>query len=618
MQRSGSCLRDPYETMPPLEGGCATTTTMPCWTMHPSRCCLRHRRCYRHMMNNLASRHRSHRQNRFLITVEVVFSCLLLPWLLSWIFLPFGCHNFSFAWSWKPDGTVIHRCHSITLPHQSNPTVRTLGWLSVSSSSSSKLFPTWSPTTLSCCSTSPTPPIHWNAQTWDHQEQQMRPQLLPATRTTTALLRISYDGCHFTGWSSANDDHDSKAVTGDGATSIDRTSTDDTMVITRKSRSRRNRRQNRCLSFDNSSSRNSSGSSNSSSGYVRSVQGVLQRCLAKLYGDIDVSQIIVEGCSRTDKGVHAVGMVAQIYCLSPFYSTAAAATSSIEKNEVPAGTNSVHHCAITQGQPSIPGKRRPHPWNATDNSPYFVPLPKPVPELVLALNRMLYPDIQIMAYAPVPTLSWLSLVRDDVDTTLPPRHGPFHPTVSARAKTYRYTFSVGPMPDPTQWRSVWYVGSCTTTTSTTTNTVSSHDQRRWDIDAVDQARQYLEGCHNFAAFQGAPRGSSDQRRRLLQNTTCTMEAIRIHPREVWNNRTITYDIEITGDRFLYKMVRFMVGAMVAVGVGKLSASDIQQFLHTGNRSSTTHGSEFECAPPHALVLQHVHYDIPIEWKIATL
>jgi tRNA U38,U39,U40 pseudouridine synthase TruA len=61
----------------------------------------------------------------------------------------------------------------------------------------------------------------------------------------------------------------------------------------------------------------------------------------------------------------------------------------------------------------------------------------------------------------------------------------------------------------------------------------------------------------------------------------------------------------------------MVGAMVAVGVGKLSASDIQRLLHTGNRS-IIHGTEFECAPPHALVLQHVHYDIPIEWQIATL
>ena len=50
-------------------------------------------------------------------------------------------------------------------------------------------------------------------------------------------------------------------------------------------------------------------------GYVRSVQGVLRGHLAKIYGNLDPQQIVVEGCSRTDKGVHARSMMAMIYGL---------------------------------------------------------------------------------------------------------------------------------------------------------------------------------------------------------------------------------------------------------------------------------------------------------------
>jgi tRNA U38,U39,U40 pseudouridine synthase TruA len=51
-------------------------------------------------------------------------------------------------------------------------------------------------------------------------------------------------------------------------------------------------------------------------GFVRPVEGVIRTHLAKLYGNIDPNRIIVEGCSRTDKGVHALQMMAHIYCLT--------------------------------------------------------------------------------------------------------------------------------------------------------------------------------------------------------------------------------------------------------------------------------------------------------------
>lgn len=368
---------------------------------------------------------------------------------------------------------------------------------------------------------------------------------------TTALLRVSYDGFHFSGWSSANDDKSAE---------------EDTVRAPLEPfslSSGRRRRRISDVSLDPTR--------------VRSVEGVLQRSLAKLYGNIDVDRVIVVGSSRTDKGVHALGMVAQIY---------AYADPSIQSNDSSSNVDEVSNeiVPILLPQPSIPGKRLPHPWHSLDPSPCFTPLPKSMPDLTLALNRMMYPEVQVMAYAAVPF--------DAQDAQ------PFHPSISARSKTYRYTFSVGPMHDPTQWRTVWHL---------------HQSNPSWDIDAIFEAADVLQGCHNFAAFQGAPRGSDEKRRRVNQDTTCTMESIEIRPKrnDIWNHRlATTYEVYITGDRFLYKMVRFLVGALVAVGTGKCSVADIEQFLATGHRQ----GVALECAPPHGLVLFSVQYDSPLlEW-----
>ena len=70
----------------------------------------------------------------------------------------------------------------------------------------------------------------------------------------------------------------------------------------------------------------------------------------------------------------------------------------------------------------------------------------------------------------------------------------------------------------------------------------------------------------------------------------------------WTNFTI-YTIRITGDRFLYKMVRFLVGTLVDVAAGRLDVEDVQIMLDTGVRPS-----QIVCAPAHGLVLEQVHYN----------
>ena len=368
---------------------------------------------------------------------------------------------------------------------------------------------------------------------------------------TSAIIRVSYDGGRFTGWSCANDDDTDINANSNNNNQL----TGPLMLDSPK----RRRRRNKYL--------HSAGTNSSKRGFVRSVQGVIAACLAKLYGNVPPNQIVVEGCSRTDKGVHATGNLALIYCRK-------------------------------SGNNNSTDINKRHPNNATDSWD-FEPLPMKgdLSKIAYTLNRMLPWDVRVSGIAPTPTIS----TTQQSSSSFPG----FHPTLSATAKTYEYTISFGPIADPTLWRRVWHVS----------NSVEL------DLAAVQGvASNILLGTHDFAAFQGAPRGPHDKRKRQTQTTTCSIHSITMEPItsipssicDEWYAKTGTQTIRmvVTGDRFLYKMVRFLVGTLIAVGTHKLTQDDVQDMLETGKRTKA-----FECAPAHGLVLAKVHYEgIPIDWQ----
>ena len=143
-----------------------------------------------------------------------------------------------------------------------------------------------------------------------------------------------------------------------------------------------------------------------------------------------------------------------------------------------------------------------------------------------------------------------------------------------------------------------------------------------------QACACLQGRHNFAAFEGAPRGAEDKRKRVSRpDAVCTLHSVALTEvvevptgasgwqKTTGTTMTTTYELEVTGDRFLYKMVRFVVGAVVAVGKGKMTVADLERLLETGVRRE----NEIPCAPAYGLVLHQVDYDpaIEIDWQQAT-
>jgi tRNA U38,U39,U40 pseudouridine synthase TruA len=117
------------------------------------------------------------------------------------------------------------------------------------------------------------------------------------------------------------------------------------------------------------------------------------------------------------------------------------------------------------------------------------------------------------------------------------------------------------------------------------------------------------------------------------STICTLNCINIdvqHPAIAHDDEEYyfpgveppvrNYNIIIKGDRFLYKMVRFIVGSLVAIGNGKLELDDIQRAIDTGSwdiiDDPSDRRKQFECAPAHGLVLTHVDYgdEVFFDWQ----
>ena len=87
---------------------------------------------------------------------------------------------------------------------------------------------------------------------------------------------------------------------------------------------------------------------------------------------------------------------------------------------------------------------------------------------------------------------------------------------------------------------------------------------------MKEAIKYFEGEHDFKAFK-ASGTSSKSSVRIIYNA----EVI-----EIPNNRIY---IELTGNGFLYNMVRIIAGTLVDVGLGKIQPEEIEGIILNGKR-----------------------------------
>jgi tRNA pseudouridine38-40 synthase len=113
--------------------------------------------------------------------------------------------------------------------------------------------------------------------------------------------------------------------------------------------------------------------------------------------------------------------------------------------------------------------------------------------------------------------------------------------------------------------------------------------RPLDVPAMRRAAALLVGRHDFRAF-AAVNGSA------REDTVRELRRLDV----VWRGQRITITAE--SDGFLYKMVRSIVGILIAVGEGKLTEADVRGILRSRTRTAAV-----QTAPARGLFLTRVFY-----------
>ncbi|HST08575.1 MAG TPA: tRNA pseudouridine(38-40) synthase TruA [Gemmatimonadaceae bacterium] len=111
-----------------------------------------------------------------------------------------------------------------------------------------------------------------------------------------------------------------------------------------------------------------------------------------------------------------------------------------------------------------------------------------------------------------------------------------------------------------------------------------------DVARLSDSASAVHGEHCFRAF--AVKGTAPER----DEHRCTVSAAR------WRPRDGGLVFEITADRFLHHMVRFLVGTMLDIGEGRREVSTMRELLREEDNRNVS-----PAAPPHALFLERVEY-----------
>ncbi len=175
-------------------------------------------------------------------------------------------------------------------------------------------------------------------------------------------------------------------------------------------------------------------------------------------------------------------------------------------------------------------------------------------DLLRALNAVLPNDVAILAIEPAPE--------------------GFHATRDAVGKTYRYQIHNSRVPSVFDRYYAW------------------HYPQPLDAAAMHAAGQALVGRHDFSSFETAGSERPDSIR------TVHKIAVERGVAELCDRITL----EVTGDGFLYNMVRTIVGTLVEVGKGARDIDWSAAVLAARDRRQAG-----QTAPPQGLFLVCVNY-----------
>lgn len=110
-----------------------------------------------------------------------------------------------------------------------------------------------------------------------------------------------------------------------------------------------------------------------------------------------------------------------------------------------------------------------------------------------------------------------------------------------------------------------------------------------DIKAMRDAAKQIVGTHDFKCFQAS--GGEEKESTVREVFSCDLE-----------ETSGQLQLCITGNGFLYNMVRIITGTLVDVGTGKIKSEEIVNIIKSQDRSNAGH-----TAPPCGLYLAEVYY-----------
>lgn len=155
----------------------------------------------------------------------------------------------------------------------------------------------------------------------------------------------------------------------------------------------------------------------------------------------------------------------------------------------------------------------------------------PVEKIPYALNSQLKKSIRVKS-------------AEEVDEM-------FHSRYGCKRKTYLYTIN-----NSEQGTAIY-------------RNMQFHFSDKLNEKLMNEAAQYLVGEHDFKSFKASGTSSKSSVR-------------TIYDAKVWREGELV-KIELTGNGFLYNMVRIIAGTLVEVGQGKIQPQKVKEILEAKNR-----------------------------------
>ena len=174
----------------------------------------------------------------------------------------------------------------------------------------------------------------------------------------------------------------------------------------------------------------------------------------------------------------------------------------------------------------------------------------PADKIAFALNQRLPEDIVVQGSCEVPS-DW-------------------HPRYQESTKTYEYRILNSTFRMPTRRLDTYFY------------------HYPLDVEQMSEAASYLVGTHDFASFCAANAQVKSTVRTIY---SCTAQK---------ENDIIT--IRVTGNGFLYNMVRIIAGTLIEVGAGKRRPVEIKDILAAENRDAAG-----PTAPAQGLTMMGIEY-----------